>query len=1423
MKENIIKFKLQLNVNYFLIKVLVFTQIIKFCKFSCDENNPFLRGGECVNNCSPEEIKQKTCEIYDIKLKTQWLTNIIYLSYENLGYLNPIITQDNDLLILQSGYPKSNKRLLYGITREGRGYFKESEFYNMEINDPNVTGRFESEAFMVKLLKSTDNKEYIFSFGKALQFLEIYDIENKKIYFKEIMNAFHDLYDVHQISGAYVKITSNSDNNYLIGLLSKDYTTIPANNILTLFTFNITSLSNRKIILQYDYKQKETYNSKMVSCYETIKKSIVCFYKRYELAIAHFSFYAYNTLTRKENNLDLYLIKDKEEEKFFKCTHYMLEIGAFLYYNNDNDPKAVIAFCQFNSETGCVSIEKSIEFKNYNFNYNDLLNDIVKLSEGKIFFAAASKDVKSLYIVSIHNDPADNTSHYYIERIYYINSFIYIDYYFSTAVRLIIFNNYLASCSNGYSSKEGGLSSLIIFGYPNSTDSHIEITHSLLNDNEMSIYNITISFKNLCLIENNIFGFTLLGIKIIEIYNNSNDAFLLSTSDNKKISKGQSFSLDDNLKLYIKNNNKVYNKFNYGIKYSCVANEPSDEEYNNYAIYFEDNRTIKPNNITKDIYYGKYTFYNFSLNNQLTEEGCNRGCELCYYLNRDKCITCQLGLEFEILDENKNCFVEEISTEIITNYVESEKITTELIIDKETYYTELKTNISESDISTKEKITEKINTHGIVETSKAELFTEFISQGQQCKVKEIIQGICHGVLTDEMAEEIYYYIKNNLINSNFTDDYLLIKTPSFKFQLSTNEFINSLGNLNTSKINLGECENKLKKKYNISDNYSLIIFRIDIENSDKSYTFVQYEVFNPETYDELGLDVCDNILINITIPAKLDSETQLIFAKLKNYGYNLFDPNDKFYNDICTKYTSENKTDILLADRKNDIYNKYGNKTICQDGCDLASYNGSLEEATCQCQPQTKQTDLNLNISKNFNIKGLNQVFFKTLNNSNFRVLKCYQVAIDLSTIKENKGRLMMTLILLIFIILFIIFIIKGKKQLNIYMQEILLNSKLKNDTKKKKNHKSLFKKNEKNKNIKKAKSKNDKRKIKDINIIKKYIQKKIEKHKSNPLKKEKTKVTINKKKKEVHKFSKVSTKVFKNFKKDNHIPLSTISSKLKNKKSLISQSSSDNSLFKNNSKVNSFNIYNLSNDKTNKNNYLIKNGKVLSLNDQELNRLDYKKAVIYDKRTYFQYYWSLLKKKQMILFAFMPANDYNSQIFKISLLILSFSLSLNINGFFFSDKTMHKIYEDEGVVNYLYQIVEIICTTIISSMINIILRKLSLIEDPILKIKCEKKSNKAIEMLRKAKKCIKIQFAIFFALSFLLIFFFWYFISCFCGVYINTEKILINDTLISFGLSLIYPFGLNLLPGIFRIPALRSKKKDKECMYKISRYISLI
>ena len=87
----------------------------------------------------------------------------------------------------------------------------------------------------------------------------------------------------------------------------------------------------------------------------------------------------------------------------------------------------------------------------------------------------------------------------------------------------------------------------------------------------------------------------------------------------------------------------------------------------------------------------------------------------------------------------------------------------------------------------------------------------------------------------------------------------------------------------------------------------------------------------------------------------------------------------------------------------------------------------------------------------------------------------------------------------------------------------------------------------------------------------------------------------------------------------------------------------------------------------------------------------------------------------------------------------------------------------------------------------------------------------------------LKIKFRIFFILSFTLLLFFLYYISCFCSVYKNTQILLIKDSVISFGLSLLYPLFIYLVPGIFRIPSLRNPKTNRECIYKTSKIIQMI
>jgi len=101
----------------------------------------------------------------------------------------------------------------------------------------------------------------------------------------------------------------------------------------------------------------------------------------------------------------------------------------------------------------------------------------------------------------------------------------------------------------------------------------------------------------------------------------------------------------------------------------------------------------------------------------------------------------------------------------------------------------------------------------------------------------------------------------------------------------------------------------------------------------------------------------------------------------------------------------------------------------------------------------------------------------------------------------------------------------------------------------------------------------------------------------------------------------------------------------------------------------------------------IISNTKKFQYNDFEINDLPYNLALIYDKRTYCQYYGSILKNNHNLILSFCNNKDYNSRIIKIDLFFIGFTIDYALNAVFFDDETMHEIYVDKGGYDFETQI----------------------------------------------------------------------------------------------------------------------------------------
>ena len=226
---------------------------------------------------------------------------------------------------------------------------------------------------------------------------------------------------------------------------------------------------------------------------------------------------------------------------------------------------------------------------------------------------------------------------------------------------------------------------------------------------------------------------------------------------------------------------------------------------------------------------------------------------------------------------------------------------------------------------------------------------------------------------------------------------------------------------------------------------------------------------------------------------------------------------------------------------------------------------------------------------------------------------------------------------------------------------------------------------------------------------------------------------------------------------------------------------------------------------------------------DYELNWLSYNEAIKFDKRSNCEYYCSLIKSKQLFLFTFCSFDDYNSGIVKKFILFLSFALHYTVNALFFTESNIHQIYKDEGKYNFRYQLSYILYSALASTFIlRMILKFLVLTDKDIVEVKQQQSKNLAVNMKKKKLKCMKIKFAIFFILNFILLGLFWYYLTCFNAIYQNTQIYLIKNTFISLAFSLSYPFIINIFPSVIRMCSIHSSNKNKNYFYRLSQIIQI-
>ena len=571
---------------------------------------------------------------------------------------------------------------------------------------------------------------------------------------------------------------------------------------------------------------------------------------------------------------------------------------------------------------------------------------------------------------------------------------------------------------------------------------------------------------------------------------------------------------------------------------------------------------------------------------------------------------------------------------------------------------------------------------------------------------------------------------------------------------------------NISIIDLGECESLLKKRNNINENDSLIFIKSETKIDKASEKNIKYDVYNPYNKEKLNLSICEEVPVNIYCPMELSKGTREIYEQMKNSGYDMFNLNDPFYQDICTPFDS-NGTDIILSDRIDYIY--HNDDTQCQSNCQYSQYSIESQYLNCSCS-----IDENVNKehkkSDKFNAKKIYESFYEVLKYSNYDIIKCYNIILNLNVIKINMGSIIVILYFSVYLICLFIFIFRGLIPLKIKLRNELY------EERKKFNLISKF-------NINDILNPPIKNKFNRLFIANKLSQKQ-------------NKIIIN-----------------KNFIKFNI-----------NNKSILDPNIKINS--NSNSKYNILDktrINNLNGTKLNRtikyNKNLVPKQPKIVYSDYQLNELVYEEAIKYDRRSLLKVYCQILQREHLIIFTFLNCNDYNLLSVKVSRCIFLIVGDMALNVFFFSDDSMHKLFLSYGKYDFIQQIPQITYSTIISQIIEVFLCFLSLTDKYIYQLKSYLiKGN--IRNIKKIITYIHIKLIIFFIFIFIFFGIYWYIISVFCGVYRNTQIAFIKDSIISFSICLLYPFILYFISACLRVCSLRDSKKRFKCVYNFSYVI---
>ena len=406
------------NKNKFIINTISFVvvfqifyllNITKSEEINCSRESPILISNECkLKYCTKAEFESNDCIINNSIIKTQWLNNIINFGELNYRYISFATYSTGDMIIETNSFTPLSKRIFLGLKKNGRPSFinkknlmEETLFYSINVIDDkdsdHIIGILESESLVVR--HNDTRIEYFLCISKDESQVELFDFWSDFIIYKT-PEAFTGNKMIKSSRHSFFALYSKSNLNdyfYIFCFVGAFTTSKEKNNIF--IQKHIFKGSNWKYenSLNKEIDEPNGYGE-AISCFESESEFIICFFMTQieDIVFLNLAKYDSNFENKKISNFSL---SYKDEKIFIKSIHLKSEVGVFAYYEYFSDSiYPFLAFKVFNKDNGLFENylpdsynDSTVILQKYKFITNLLLNDLIQLTEKKLFIQLLMK------------------------------------------------------------------------------------------------------------------------------------------------------------------------------------------------------------------------------------------------------------------------------------------------------------------------------------------------------------------------------------------------------------------------------------------------------------------------------------------------------------------------------------------------------------------------------------------------------------------------------------------------------------------------------------------------------------------------------------------------------------------------------------------------------------------------------------------------------------------------------------------------------------------------------------------------------------------------------------------------------------------------------------------------------------------------